>query len=171
MLYFVFVGVFAWAGFGMGISSVSSQNWVEYEVGGEKYNEGLFQGAIKANDTKFTVERLSFIDATAGLYITSVILAFVTAILVVQGTHIVKRPVCIVALVCVCVSTTLDLVGVSVYQSNLDSGYSGSGAQFGSNSTMKIGYGLIAAWVVFCSHFLATCGLSILYMQLDEWQQ
>lgn len=170
VFYYVFVSVFAWAGFGMGISAISSQNWLEYEVNGEEYAEGLFQGKHVANNTKFSVERLSFIDATAGLYITSLIFAFAVAIMAVQGSRLFPKTYYTVVLVFVILATTMELVGVSVYQSNLDSGYSGSGVAWGSNSTVKIGYGLIAAWVVFCSHFMATIAMTIFYMQIDDWR-
>jgi len=168
--YFAFVAVFAFGGFGMGISSISSTNWVEYEVGGIELSEGLFQGKFRENMTKFDVERMSFIDATAGLYITSLIFGFVTAMQAVQGSRLFSKTFYTVGLLCVAFSTTLDLVGASVYQSNLDSGYSGTGAPFGSNSSIRPGYGLIAAWVVFGCHFVATCALGILYMQLDDWR-
>ena len=56
--YFFPVLVFGWGGFGMGISSISSTNWVEYDVGDYQFNEGLFQGQVKANDTKFSVGKL-----------------------------------------------------------------------------------------------------------------
>jgi len=167
--YFFPVLVFAWGGFGMGISSISSTNWVEYDVGDYALNEGLFRGEVKANDTRFSVERLGFIDATAGLYITALIFGFVTAMQSIQSSRMFNKTFYLVGLGCGIVATILDVIGVSLYQAQFQQGYSGSGAPYNSNDTIKIGYGLIAAWVVFCCHFIASCVLTFLYVQLDDW--
>jgi len=167
--YFFPVLVFAWGGFGMGISSISSTSWIHYDVGDYQFDEGLFQGQVKVNETKFSVERLGFIDATAGCYITALIFGFVVALQSTQSSRLFSRKFYTIGLGCVIFATILDVIGVSLYQAQFQQGYSGSGAPYNSNDTIKIGYGLIAAWVVFCCHFITSCVLTFLYIQLDDW--
>jgi hypothetical protein len=138
-------------------------------LNGDSYQEGLFTG--KVNETTFNVERFGFVDAAAGLYITGLFFGFTLPMMI----NIVRfKRLSLNAykfgLFAISFATLLDLIGVALYQSNLDNGYPGSNQAWNSNSSTKIGYGLIAPWVTFCSNFVCTCFTGLLVSKIKEWQ-
>jgi len=146
------LGISGWLGYGFGIASIVSEEWIYYDNDGTPTREGVWyvkENYGMDNSTGGSVERSPWLDATCGMYIAGLVLAWI-AVMTFGFIGCCKDN----ALswlkadwVMLFMAVPFEVAAMTIYTTSVQGGYAGSGNPWGTVMVAwKWGYAYQLGW-------------------------